>query len=228
MAATATPTSSPARSTCSRRWTHVQKHYPIDENRIVDARLLDGRRRLLAVRRPLPRASGPPRRRAPASPRRPTSSRSSRTKPLKPTWYEQKLWHLYDCTDYAVNLFNCPTVAYSGEIDRQKQAADMMAKALEKEGIELVHIIGPKTGHALPPEGQGGDQPPHRQHRRRAAATRCPTDVRFTTWTLRYNRSLWVTVDGLEQALGAGHASMPSSLGAGRPVAGRRPRTSRP
>src|ERR1043165_4639413 len=50
--------------------------------------------------------------------------------PLKPTWYEQKLWHWYDSTDYALNLFNCPTVAYSGEIDKQKQAADLMAKAL--------------------------------------------------------------------------------------------------
>src|SRR5207244_4496036 len=42
---------------------------------------------------------------------------------LEPTWYEQKLWHLYDCTDYAANLYNCPTVAYSGEIDTQRQAA---------------------------------------------------------------------------------------------------------
>ena len=43
-----------------------------------DAGLLDGRRRLLAVRRALSRACGPPPRRAPASPRPPTSSRSSR------------------------------------------------------------------------------------------------------------------------------------------------------
>ena len=49
---------------------------------------------------------------------------------VKPTWWEQKLWHMYDATDYAANLYNCPTVAYSGEIDRQKQAADMMEKAL--------------------------------------------------------------------------------------------------
>src|SRR6266550_9145335 len=70
---------------------------------------------------------------------------------LAPSWYEQKLWHLYDCTDYALNLYNCPTVAYSGEIDSQKQAADMMAKALEKEGIRLVHIIGSKTGHRYHP-----------------------------------------------------------------------------
>ncbi len=73
---------------------------------------------------------------------------------VQPTWYEKKLWHLYDCTDYAVNLFNCPTVAYSGEKDRQKQAADMMAKALEEEGIELVHIIGAKAGHQYTPEAK--------------------------------------------------------------------------
>jgi hypothetical protein len=28
---------------------------------------------------------------------------------------------LYDADDYAVNLFNCPTVAYSGEIDIQSR-----------------------------------------------------------------------------------------------------------
>ena len=53
---------------------------------------------------------------------------------VTPTWYEQKLWHLYDCTDYAANLLQCPTVAYSGELDSQKQAADVMAEALKKEG----------------------------------------------------------------------------------------------
>ena len=74
--------------------------------------------------------------------------------PVQPTWYEKKLWHLYDCTDYALNLFNCPTVAYSGEKDSQKQAADMMAKALKAEGIELAHIIGAKAGHQYTPEAK--------------------------------------------------------------------------
>ncbi len=67
---------------------------------------------------------------------------------LQPAWYEQKLWHLYDATDHAINLFNCPTVAYSGETDRQKQAADMMARALAAEGLLLTHVIGPKTAHS--------------------------------------------------------------------------------
>ena len=70
---------------------------------------------------------------------------------LQPTWYEKKLWHLYDCTDVAENIWECPTVAYSGELDNQKQAADVMAEALEKVGLELTHVIGPKTKHAYHP-----------------------------------------------------------------------------
>ncbi len=68
---------------------------------------------------------------------------------LKPYDWERKLWNLYDSTVVAGNLFNCPTVAYSGEIDKQKQAADLMAEVLKKEGMELTHIIGPKTAHSF-------------------------------------------------------------------------------
>src|SRR5204862_960625 len=73
---------------------------------------------------------------------------------LAPTWYDKKLWHLYNATDYARNLFNCPTVAYSGEIDKQKQAADIMAKALAADGMQLTHVIGPKTEHKYHPQAK--------------------------------------------------------------------------
>jgi len=117
---------------------------------------------------------------------------------LQPTWYEQKLWHLYDSTDYALNLFNCPTVAYSGEIDRQKQAADMMVKALHAEGMELTHLIGPKTAHAYQPDAMKEiirrvDAIAHR------GRNPVPDQIRFTTWTLRYNECLWLTLEGLEK-----------------------------
>src|SRR5205814_2271869 len=116
---------------------------------------------------------------------------------IKPTWYEQKLWHLYDCTDYAVNLFNCPVVAYSGEIDAQKQAADMMAKAMAAEGLTLEHVIGPNTPHRYHPQAR---EEINRGLDRILAHGRnpVPSRVRFTTWTLRYNDMLWVTVDGLD------------------------------
>jgi hypothetical protein len=115
---------------------------------------------------------------------------------VKPTWYEQALWHLYDSVDYALNLSNCPTVAYSGEKDGQKQAADMMAKALQKEGITLVQILGANAGHFYTP-------PAKREISRRIDAivargrNPVPGQIHFTTWTLRYNRMLWITLDGL-------------------------------
>ncbi len=117
---------------------------------------------------------------------------------LQPAGFEKKLWHLYDATDYAVNLFNCPTVAYSGEIDRQKQAADMMAQALAAEGMELTHIIGPQTAHRYHPDSKTEI---NRRLNSIVALGRnpVPRQVRFTTWTLRYNQMLWVTVDGLEE-----------------------------
>ena len=52
------------------------------------------------------------------------------TKEPKPTWWEQKLWAWYDVPPVAGNFFNTTTVAYSGEQDKQKQAADLMARAL--------------------------------------------------------------------------------------------------
>lgn len=117
---------------------------------------------------------------------------------VQPTDYEKKLWHMYDCPDYAVNLFNLPTVAYSGEIDSQKQAADVMVRALTKEGMELTHIIGPKTGHSYHPEAK---KEVDRRIDAIAAKGRdaLPRKVKFQTYTLRYNRSFWVTVDAMEQ-----------------------------
>jgi dienelactone hydrolase len=117
---------------------------------------------------------------------------------LSPTWWEQKLWHWYDCNDWAVNLAHCPTVAYSGEVDSQKQAADVMEAALRQHGIELVHIIGPKTGHGYHPEARA-----EIDRRMTAIAERgrerIPRTIRFVTYTLKYNRLAWVTVDALAE-----------------------------
>ncbi len=115
---------------------------------------------------------------------------------LQPTWYERKLWNLYDCDKWAANLFQCPTVAYSGELDNQKQAADVMAEALNAEGIELTHIIGPGTRHAYHPEAR------LEVERRldllaRNGRIRVPRRIDLTTYTLRYNQMDWLTIDAL-------------------------------
>ncbi len=117
---------------------------------------------------------------------------------LKPTWWEEKLYHWYDATDYAANFSNTAVVAYSGEIDKQKQAADMMARAFETEGMRLTHIIGPNTAHKYHPDSKIAIS-----ERIDAITARgrdpMPLHVRLTTWTLRYNRMRWLTADALDK-----------------------------
>ena len=111
---------------------------------------------------------------------------------------QRTLWHMYDSTDYAINTFNLPVVAYSGEIDPQKQAADAMSAAMAAEGLTLEHIIGPKTAHAYEP---GARQQLQDRIDQIVAKGRnpVPPEIRFTTWMLRYNRMFWITVDAMEQ-----------------------------
>jgi dienelactone hydrolase len=114
---------------------------------------------------------------------------------LDPPWYERTLWHLYDCPDIAANLFHCPVVAYSGELDAQKQAADVMAEALKAEGIELAHVIGPGTRHAYHPAARLDVE--RRMDGLARLGRQVPDDVTLVTYTLRYNRMHWVAIDAL-------------------------------
>jgi pimeloyl-ACP methyl ester carboxylesterase len=176
---------------------HVRKHYPIDEDRIAVRGFSMGGAACwqFAVHYAGLWAAAAP---GAGFSETPDFLRTFQGETLTPTDYEKKLWHLYDCTDYAINLFNCPTVAYSGAKDRQKQAADMMVKALAAEGMSLVHIIGPGTEHAYHPDAKAEI---NRRIDSIVARGRNPVPrrVRFTTWTLRYNQMLWLTVDGLEK-----------------------------
>ena len=109
---------------------------------------------------------------------------------------QQTLWHIYDATDYAANTFNVPVIAYSGANDPQKQAADAMAEAMRAEGLTLEHVIGPDTGHSY----EAGARQTVQDRLDAIVATgrnAVPLEVRFTTWTLRYNKMFWVAVDAM-------------------------------
>jgi pimeloyl-ACP methyl ester carboxylesterase len=115
----------------------------------------------------------------------------------QPSWYDQKLWNMYDATVYAGNFFNLPVIAYSGELDRQKQAADIMEKYMAQEGLKLTHLIGPKTEHKYEPETK---KELDRQFSMIVdPARRDSNPLKFTTYTLRYNSNNWIRVDGLER-----------------------------
>lgn len=175
---------------------HVQKHYSIDENRIALRGFSMGGAGCWHL------AAHYSDRWAVAAPGAGFAETALYTRALErqlqPPWYEQTLWHLYDATDYALNLSNLPVLAYSGELDKQKQAADAMGTAMKLEGLELVHLIGPKAEHRYEPETK-------KELARRVdelvvqGRNPLPAKVQFTTWTLRYSEMSWVTVEALEK-----------------------------
>lgn len=116
---------------------------------------------------------------------------------LKPTPWEQTLWNLYDCDKWALNLTHCPTIAYSGENDKQKQAADVMEQALAEHGIRLRHVIGKGMGHKYDADSKAvvditldtlQDFEPRETSK----------EIHLETYTLKYNRMHWVQIDALE------------------------------
>jgi len=104
--------------------------------------------------------------------------------PLPPPW-EQTLWRLYDVPGYAANFRHLEVIAYSGELDRQKLAADTMATALRREGLELRHLVGPGAEHKYEP---GTKTELARQFDALMATPKGvePRRIEFTTFTTRY------------------------------------------
>ena len=122
---------------------------------------------------------------------------------------------MYDCDKSVANLRQLPTVAYSGEIDTQKQAADVMAEASKKEGFELTHIIGPKTKHAYHPEAKK-----EVDRRLDALAVKGRDRSRrgsFRHVHIRYPKMFWLTVDGLGEHWSEARVDAKRSAGATQP-----------
>jgi hypothetical protein len=113
-----------------------------------------------------------------------------------PPWYQQKLWNLYDAEAVAGNLADVPTVAYSGEVDGQKMAADIMVAAAAKHELELIHIIGPKTGHKIHPESKVIIEAKMDEFAK-TGRVHTPSQVRFATFSLKYNRCAWLVINAL-------------------------------
>ncbi len=118
--------------------------------------------------------------------------------PKAPPWYEQRLWHFYDATDYARNLANYPLIAYHGELDKQKQSSDVMEAALAAEGLKLQRIVGPGVAHKYEDKAKA-ELDRRLAEYARAGRNPVPPEVHFTTYTLRYFRAFWIRVEGLEE-----------------------------
>lgn len=175
----------------------VKKRYKIDEDRITVRGFSMGGASTwqLAVHYPTLWAAANP---GAGFSETPQFLKSFQKETLTPTWWEEKLWNWYDCDKWAGNLKHCPTVAYSGDKDIQKQAADVMEDALADLGIQLTHIIGPNTGHSYQADAAREVEARMDSLCRLGRVGMSETMIGFTTFTLKYNRADWLTVGALD------------------------------
>ncbi len=100
--------------------------------------------------------------------------------------------------DYTRNLFNLPVIAYSGENDKQIQAARVMEEAFQAEGRTLDHLIGPGMGHKYHP-----DVLKELIGRLSAAAEagrpKEPNELHLQTKHWRVHQRRWISIEGLQE-----------------------------
>ena len=112
--------------------------------------------------------------------------------------YEALLWSTTDVPPVARNLLNLPAIAYSGELDRQRAASEIMVETLAAEGRELPHVIGAGMPHKY--DTASKQQIGEFLARATAAGRpRLPSTVTMTTTTLADSRLHWVEAIGMAE-----------------------------
>jgi pimeloyl-ACP methyl ester carboxylesterase len=113
--------------------------------------------------------------------------------------HQLRALHIYDAADYAENAFNVPTVGYGGEIDPQLASSRLIQKNLLAKfpDARALFLVGPKTEHKWHPDSQRESDA--FLDAAVAEGRRTPDRIHFVTYTTRYNRCFWLTVDALER-----------------------------
>ena len=122
----------------------------------------------------------------------------TKSAPFEITPIAEKLLRWYDVLPWTPNLTGTKTIAYSGEVDKQKMAADRVVARASQLGIDFPYVIGEKMGHKT------DDASKERIDAQLATwAAEAPEEPRtaidFITYTLRYSRADWVRVTGMKQ-----------------------------
>ena len=110
--------------------------------------------------------------------------------------YQERGLHMLDSVDYAANAGIVPVVACMGEKDVFFQAHVLMGDAMRRERLTMTNLISPGTGHVIDPVT-------HAEQMRRIAGyvdagRRKPKELRFVTWTLKYNCCHWLEILALD------------------------------
>jgi hypothetical protein len=153
-----------------------------------------------------------------------TISRRAEIPGLQP--YQYATLHIWEyMSEWALNIFNLPTVGHDGDTDTQvcclppppagtptrgQLTSSLHARAqLEKEGFpsvgdpDFLHsqgtpgifLISQQTGHGTSPLVRERLDSFLKEWGDKGQTS--PDHIRFVTWTTRYNHDYWISVDGL-------------------------------
>ncbi|MBI3857105.1 MAG: prolyl oligopeptidase family serine peptidase [Planctomycetes bacterium] len=112
--------------------------------------------------------------------------------------YQEKTLTTLDSIDYAANAGVVPAIAAIGDKDVFWDCHVIMGRAMEQEGLKMVNLISPGTGHVIDPAT-------HKEQMRRIGEHAAkgldpaPKELRFVTWTLKYNRCFWIEILALKE-----------------------------
>ena len=134
----------------------------------------------------------------------------SEKKPYPITGMRQKLLQIYDVLPWASNLQNTRLVAYSGEVDKQRQAAERVTDVLSQRSIPFEHVIGAGMAHKI---DDASKDKVNALLERYVDEVKPKMDVSFVTYHLRHHQAAWLSVEGLVQHYHPGevHASVKAS-----------------
>jgi hypothetical protein len=141
-----------------------------------------------------------------------TVSRTAEMRPdLKP--YQLSTLRIWEnISEWALNIHNLPLAGHDGENDPGQLESSLRARAqLEREGFPSVGepdylrsqgapglwMVSKATGHGTSPLVRERLDAFLKEYGDKGQSS--PERIRFVTYTTRYNRSYWVSIDGLEK-----------------------------
>jgi len=118
--------------------------------------------------------------------------------PYDPGDWGRRLMNWYDVPPWVENLRNTNVIAYSGEIDKQRQAADLMIEAGRAVEMDFLHAIGVGMGHKIDePSAEAIEQQMSTWATEADGAYRNKIDL--VTYTLRYHKIDWLSLEGMRK-----------------------------
>lgn len=113
--------------------------------------------------------------------------------------YQHRALKIYDAHAYALNLSTVPFITYGGEKDPQLLASRLMEQQAKELNVPLEVLVGPNMGHKFDDASKAAFMQFLGEHNQRGRK-RVPgiRDIRFVTYTLKYNTCEWLTIEEME------------------------------